>query len=73
VKFDFSKPTQMKKLETIKWFKTKHRNTLVKENIIQMTHCVCKMALKCQKIARKVTRNTIVAEPPTRMMHISHS
>jgi len=42
----------MKNLQTIQCFKTMHTNTLVKENIIQSTHC-CKMDLKCQKIVVK--------------------
>jgi len=49
-----------------------HTNTLVKENIIRLTHGVCKMALKCQKIARKVAENTSKAKPPTKML-LSHS
>jgi len=50
-----------------------HTNTLVKENIVQLTHCVCKMALKCQKIAKKVAKNTSMAEPPSTKMILYHS
>jgi len=45
-----------------------HTKALVKENIIQLTHCVCKMALKCQQIAKKVAKNSSNVEPPSTKM-----
>ncbi len=45
----------------------------MKKNIVQLTHCVYKMALKCQKIARKVAKNTSKIEPPSTKMPLSHS
>jgi len=47
-------------------------NTLVKENIIQLTHYVCKV-LKCQKIAKKVAKNTYMSKPPSTKMLLNHS
>jgi len=47
--------------------------TLLKENIIQSTHGVWKMALKCQKLVRKVAKNTSKAKPPSTNMLLSHS
>jgi len=58
----------MKKVSTIKWLKTCIQ--LVKENIIQLTQCVYKMPLKCQKIARI---NTFEVEPPSTKMIPNHS
>jgi len=52
-------------LNLLKWktlnykvLQIQHTNKLVKENIIQLTNCVCKMALKCQKIAKKWLQKT---------------
>jgi len=37
--------------------------------IIELTHYFCKMALKCQKIARKFEKKTFEVElPPTKML-----
>jgi len=41
--------------------------------VIQMTHHVFKMALKCQKNSEKVTKNTFKAQPPSTKMLLSHS
>jgi len=68
VKFDFSNGKTLNH----KVIQNQHANTLVKENIIQLTHCVCKMALQCQKIARKVAKNTYEAKPPSTKMLLSH-
>jgi len=47
-------------LNLLKWktlnykvLQNQHINTLVQENIIPLTLCICKMALKCQNIAKK--------------------
>jgi len=37
-------------------------------NIIQLIHYVCKMALKCQKIARKVAKNSYEVQPLAKML-----
>jgi len=52
----------------IKVLQNYHTNTLVKENIIQLIHHVCKLALKYQKIVRKVGKSTSKVEPPTKML-----
>jgi len=49
------------------------KNSIVKENIIQLTHCIYKMALKCQKIVKEVAKNTSMVEPPSTRMLLSHS
>jgi len=53
------KPTQMKKKINCKVIQNHHIHTLVKENIIQLTHSVSKIVLKCQKRVKKVAKNHI--------------
>jgi len=54
----------MKKKLSHKVIQNQHTNTLVKENIIQLTHCIrCKIVLKCQRITKKVAKNTSMAKP----------
>jgi len=45
-----------------------HTNTVVQENIIELTLCAYKMALKCQNIAKKVAKITSKVEPPSTKM-----
>jgi len=63
----------MKKISNYKVLQNQHINTLVKQNIVELTHCVYKITLKCQKIARKVAKNTSKAEPPSSKMLFGHS
>jgi len=60
----------MKKELNYKVLQNQHTSTLAKKNIIQLTHCVYKMTLKCQKI---VAKNTPMGEPPFAKMLLSHS
>jgi len=32
---------------------------------MELTHCVCKMALECQKIVEKVAKDTFQVKPPS--------
>jgi len=50
------KPAQMKKNLSYKVIQNCQKNTLVKENIIQLTHCVCRIVLKCQKKKKKSSK-----------------
>jgi len=52
-----SQPTQMKKFYIMKRFKTTVQ-TYWWKNIIQMIHWVCKMTLRCQKVAKKSSKKT---------------
>jgi len=55
VNFDFQNYSNEKKFN-YKEIQTQHTKIIEKENIIQLTHYVYIMALKCQKIARKVAK-----------------
>jgi len=69
VKFDFETYSNKQNLDH-KVLQKQHTNTLVKENIIQMTCYVCKMVFKCQKIAKQAAKNTSKTKHPTKMLLI---
>jgi len=43
------------------------------KKFIWLNQCVYKTALKCQKLGRKIAKNTSKPEPPSTWMLLSHS
>jgi len=58
VKFDFYTYSN-EKILNYKVINIQHVNTLVKKNIIQLTHCVRKIVLKRQKTVKNLAKNHI--------------
>jgi len=52
--------------------KPSHKH-IVEKNVIQLTHCICKIVLKCQKTTKKVAKKPSMVEPPSTKMLLSHS